>query len=63
MSQDLFAFDNDEPPAAPELSLRELAVEQIRRDFEALKDEDSPWWQEFFRGRIGAYRTWAKELQ
>lgn len=39
-------------------SWRQDMVEQIRRDMQAYREEnESPWWKEFYRERMEAYRA------
>ena len=55
-AKEQMAFSFDAAPQEPEISYRQALVEQIRSDTIALKEETSPWWQEFFQHRIHLYR-------
>lgn len=54
------SFDGEPAPAVPpeKLEWRQGMIEQIRRDMQAYREEnESPWWKEFYRERIEAYRA------
>jgi hypothetical protein len=61
-SRDQLVFSFDGPPPQLELTVRQLFVEQIRRDVLALREEEDPWWKQFYQERIEAYRQSVKEL-
>ena len=57
------SFDNESAPALPpeKQEWRQGMIEQIRRDMQAYREEnESPWWKEFYRERIEAYRASVK---
>lgn len=62
-SKDQLTLSFDNAPTLPprDASWRQDMIDQIRRDMQAYREEnESPWWKEFYRERIEAYRASVK---